>query len=735
MTRVTLVFALAALLAVASFDAAAQEPTPLDEVVVTAPKPDETAPASTRVGAPELASRRASSSDSAQLLEDVPGVTLNGAGGISSLPAIHGLADDRLRIQVDGVDVTSACPNHMNSPLSYISPTQVQSVTVFAGLTPVSAGGNSIGGTIQVESAAPEFASSADELLVRGHLGGFLRSNGNGIGYDVSTAIAGPGLSASYGESTARSDDYFAGGSFKAPGLAAPLRGWLDGDEVGSSAYDGTTNRSVGLALRHEGHLLRLDLGRQNVGFEGFPNQRMDMTSNENRLANLRYAGQFDWGTLDLRVFDQDTRHAMDMGEDRFFYGFGMPMDSESTNRGAHSKASIELSDRHTLGVGGEYLTYRLDDWWSPVGASGSMCCEKFWNVRDGEQSRLGVYGEWQARWSPQWLSLVGARVDRVSSDAGDVQGYNDGMAMWSADAAAFNARDHRRADTHVDLAALLRYVPSQTLTFEGGYARKTRSPNMYERYAWSTSAMAALMNNFVGDGNGYIGRVDLEPETAHSVSASGELHDPDQSAWSLKATLYATRVNDYIDAIRCDFGQCSAANETATDAFVLLQYANQSAFLYGADLSGHWLLTRSDRLGSFTLRGTLGWVRGENRDTDDDLYNIMPLHGKLALVHELGGFRTSVELGAVDSKTRTSSVRNEMETGHYSLVDLRSSYAFEHARVDVSIENLFDRFYSLPLGGAYLGQGLSMSSFTIPWGTPVPGAGRSINVALSVDF
>lgn len=730
-----LALALAALLAAVSFGASAQEPTPLDEVVVTAPKPDETPPAGTRVDETELDSRRASSSDSARLLQDVPGVSLNGAGGISSLPAIHGLADDRLRIQVDGMDVTSACPNHMNSPLSYISPTQVRSVTVFAGLTPVSAGGNSIGGTIQVESAPPEFASSADALLVRGHLGGFLRSNGHGIGYDVATAIAGPDSSVSYSESTARSDDYFAGDSFKAPGLAAPLRGWLDGDEVGSSAYDGTTNRNVGLALRRAGQLLRLDLGRQNVGFEGFPNQRMDMTSNENRLANLRYAGQFDWGGLELRVFDQDTRHEMDMGDDRFFYGFGMPMDSESTNRGAQAKASIELSDRHTLGVGSEYLAYRLDDWWSPVGSSGSMCCEKFWNVRDGEQSRLGVYAEWQARWSPEWLSLVGARLDRISSDAGDVQGYNDSMAMWSADAAAFNARDHRRADTHVDLAALLRYVPHERVTFEGGYARKTRSPNLYERYAWSTSAMAALMNNFVGDGNGYIGRIDLDPETAHSVSASGELHDPDQAVWSLKATLYVTKVNDYIDARRCDFGQCSASNATATDSFVLLQYANQSALLYGGDLSGHWLVTRFDRLGSFTLRGTLGYVRGENRDTDDDLYNVMPIHGKLALVHELGGFRGAVELSSVASKTKTSSVRNEMQTGSYSLLDLRGSYAFEHARVDVSIENLLDRFYSLPLGGAYLGQGLSMSSFTIPWGTPVPGAGRSINVAFSVDF
>ncbi|MDZ4211039.1 MAG: hypothetical protein U1C59_04920, partial [Methylotenera sp.] len=37
------------------------------------------------------------SSDTASLLENEPGVSLYRAGGVSSLPVIHGLADDRIR--------------------------------------------------------------------------------------------------------------------------------------------------------------------------------------------------------------------------------------------------------------------------------------------------------------------------------------------------------------------------------------------------------------------------------------------------------------------------------------------------------------------------------------------------------------------------------------------------------------------------------------------------------------
>jgi iron complex outermembrane receptor protein len=271
--------------------------------------------------------------------------------------------------------------------------------------------------------------------------------------------------------------------------------------------------------------------------------------------------------------------------------------------------------------------------------------------------------------------------------------------------------------------------------TYEAGYARKSRSPNLYQRYAWSTNAMAALMNNLVGDGNGYIGNVDLKPEVANTVSITGDWHDADKKKWGLKATGYYTYVQDYIDARRCDFGQCSAANVTATTGFVFLQYVNQSARLYGVDLSGHVLLGEIANYGSFTATALLNYVRGENRTTGDNLYNIMPLNAKLALVHRLGGWTNTVEFQAVAAKTQVSQVRNEVETGGYSLFNLRSSYEWKYARLDIGIENVFNRFYSMPLGGAYLGQGPSMTTNGIPWGVPVPGMGRSINVALNVRF
>lgn len=709
----------------------------LSPVLVTAPRESEAPPGASTLDAPDLAAKRTTSPDTARLLEDVPGVSLYGAGGISSLPAIRGLADERLRIEIDGAEPTAACPNHMNPALSYIAPTKVGSVTVYSGITPVSVGGDSIGGTIQVESAPPAFAAAPGELLAEGEAGAFFRSNGAAYGYNASGTIASDALHVTYTESNAQADNYTAARGFKAAGIGSLLPGdeWLASNVVGSSSYEDLSNRSVRLAMRSGDHLLEVNAGLQQVGFEGFPNQRMDMTSNRNLQLGFGYSGQYGWGELEASLYGQNTRHGMDMGSNRFFYGLGMPMDSRARTRGGSIGGDIALTERDLLRVGSEFQTYDLDDWWPPVGTKGVMAPDTFWNIRDGVRDRIGLYGEWEARWSPRWTTVIGVRGGTVASSAGQVEGYSSKLTIWTRDAAAFNALDRRRRDFHLDVSTLARFAPHETLTLEAGYARQTRSPSLYERYPWSTNAMAALMNNFAGDGNGYIGNVDLQPEVAHTIAGTVDWHDATDDAWGLRATATVTRVDDFIDARRCNFGQCSALNTTRTTGFVLLQYVNQAARLYGVDVLAHARLVEFDRLGSLTATVAVNWIRGENLITDDDLFHIMPLNGKVGLTHRLGPWTTTAELQVVDAKTRVSQVRNEVPTESHSLFNLRSSYEWDFFRLDVSIDNVLDRFYDLPLGGAYLGQGPSMSTATIPWGVSVPGMGRSYNVALTLKF
>ena len=53
-----------------------------------------------------------------------------------------------------------------------------------------------------------------------------------------------------------------------------------------------------------------------------------------------------------------------------------------------------------------------------------------------------------------------------------------------------------------------------------------------------------------------------------------------------------------------------------------------------------------------------------------------------------------------------------------------------------MGIENVFDRLYDYPLGGAYVGQGTTMPPMGgAPYGIAVPGMGRSVYAGVTVKF
>lgn len=688
-----------------------------------------------------LAERRATSADAAGLLDGIPGFSLQGAGGVSSLPSVHGMTDDRLRIQLDGMDLVSSCGNHMNPPLSYVDPSRVSAVRVFTGTAPVSVGGDSIGASILVETAPLVFAAPGQGPITRGEVGAWARSNGKGLGGHASATYATDQFSLRYDGSTAQSGNFYAARAFKAAGPAGadkPDR-ILAGDEVGSSSYR-ARNQSLSLAFRGDDSLLGLEVGMQDVPYQNFPNQRMDMTRNDSTHLNLRYQRSFAWGDLQARAWHEQTRHAMDFGPDKqYLYGggkaTGMPMDTRGSTSGAKLSGDIALSEQSTLRAGAEVLRYRLDDWWMPSG--GGMAPDIFRNIADGRRDRFDVYGEWETRWSPAWVGQIGLRSSQVRSNSGEVQGYN---ASYGAEAAAFNAKDRSRSDHNLDLSALARYTPNESSSYEFGFSRKTRSPNLYERFAWSTGGMAMRMVNLAGDGNGYVGNLDLLPETAHTLSATADWHDASGQRWGLRLTPWISQVHNYIDAKRCSGGSgmmsaCNAANVAAQQKFVYLRFANADARLWGFDISGFMDLGKNDWLGALRLDGALSQTRGRNQDSGDGLYNTMPLNARLALTQRRGGWTSTAELLLVAAKTRVSAERNELTTSGYGLLNLRTSYQWQNWRLDLGVDNLLDRFYAHPQGGAYLGQGATMGATAVPWGVRVPGRGRSVHAGLTMTF
>lgn len=725
--------------ATAVADAASAEPR-MEQVIVSAHGDDK------RINA---------TGDAASLLKKQAGVNFYSAGGVSSLPVIRGLNDDRIKLLVDGAESTSACANHMNPALSYIDASRISDVEVIAGITPVSKGGDSIAGTIAVNSLAPVYAQAGEGLHQEGSLGFFYKSNSKNSGSAVSAALASERFSLGYAGSLDKADSYRDG----------------NGDKVLDTLYK-SENHALTLGVNGDNQELIVKLSRQEIPYQGFVNQYMDMVGNTSDAININYLREFAWGRLDTRLTWQDVDHEMGFFS-REKPGV-MPMITEGRDLGYAIKANIPLSASHTLRLGHEYRSFTLDDYWPAVPGSAMMGPQDYININDGERDRIALYAESEYRVNDQWSTLVGLRTEWVRTDTGDVSPYNPGMmsmmpgsgmsmpattmpattmpattmpattmpaipmpamgsAMTNPDAAAaiaFNSRAHQRRDENIDLTLLARYAPADNSQYEFGYARKTRSPNIYERYSWGRGTMAMTMVGWFGDGNAYVGDIDLDPEVAHTLSASVTLRGAGTNAWQFTATPYVTYVEDYIDAIQIGTFNPRNAMQVVRPK---LQFANSDARFYGIDLFLDKTLWQNSRWGSGQLKGFAGYTRGERSGSGGDLYQIMPLNMRASVEQSINSWTNSVELEWVASKTRVDDIRSELATDSYALLGVSTAYQWKKMVVTLAVSNLLDEDYDLPLGGVNLAGWLAEGN--VGQFEAVPGRGRSFDIGVNFSF
>jgi iron complex outermembrane receptor protein len=651
------------------------------------------------------------SSDATALLKDVPGLSVNAAGGVSGLPALRGLADDRIKIRIDGGESTSACGNHMNAPLSYIDPTQVRTTRVMAGITPVSAGGDNIAGVIDITSIEPVFAVTGAPLLTTGSLSVQSRSIDQGLTKSVTATVANQSLSATYVGATTFGESYQDG----------------HGDKVLDTLYK-SSNQALTLGGRTDDTLFVFKLGEQRIPYQGFPNQYMDMTDNHAVHANLDFDSHFGWGVLHAKLFWQNTEHEMGFFSDERLGA--MPMNTHGRDASYLVAADLPVAGG-TLKLGHEFHRYRLDDWWPPLAGSMMMEPDTYININDGHRDRAALYGDWDAPVAGPWTMAAGLRLESVHTDAGDVQSYGCGMMCADDDAAAaaFNARSRSRRDTNIDATLLGRYEADPTSTYEFGIARKTRSPNLYERYSWGRGTMAMVMIGWFGDANGYVGDVDLKPEVAHTVSATADWHSADKTSWFVRLTPFYTAVHDFIDVDTIGAYQ-PGMDGVATKA--LLKFANHDAHLYGVNLSWQATAWKDAAWGEAAFKGKFDWTRGRRND-GGDLYHVMPPNLTLSLAETLGKWTSQADVQLVDRKSHVDARRDESVTPGYALVNLGTQYQFPHGvSLQAGIRNLFDRSYALPLGG------VDLAAFEVTGMGQIgslPGQGRSFDVGVSLRF
>jgi iron complex outermembrane receptor protein len=256
--------------------------------------------------------------DTSSLLEYFTGIDNAANGSVSSIPYMHGLNDDRIRISVDGVDLNSACTSHTDTDLSFIDINDVDYIKVFAGITPVSVGGDSIAGSIKIKTKNPTF-SQDDQLIYSTKLKSFYKSNNDEQGVYFKSSVASSNAYLKYSGSYSQSNNYSSANDFKGTNYGGTSdKSGIRDDEIASSGYR-MENHQLSYGYQINNHLLEIKFDYQSIPYQGFMNQRMDVVGQHTHKIQLKDTIFFSWGKLELQAYHHQVETKMNFGKNKNF--------------------------------------------------------------------------------------------------------------------------------------------------------------------------------------------------------------------------------------------------------------------------------------------------------------------------------------------------------------------------------------------------------------------------------
>lgn len=642
----------------------------------------------------ELAKSLQAAADSASLVARAPGARVNGNGPLTGIPQIRGSYGPRVHTRVDGADIAPGGPNWMDPPLSYAPAPQLESLTIYRGIAPVSAGQETLGGAVVARTWQGQWASGNEA-----ELHGRLRLSG---------ATADQSTSGFAGASLANQHHrVFAGGLDQ---RADDLE-FADGDVL-PTEYE--RNRwDAGYGYRRGAHQWTVSAARSNTGDTGTPALPMDIAWIDTDLLRTEY--HFDGGDwqLQARWFRSDVEHGMTNYHLRQAPAPGNWRRNIATGDSQGGGLSLSWQQGEARWqVGVDYLDAahdaRIDNPNNPM----------FFvdNFNDIERTVLGLFIERNQPLSEDWQLELGLRGNRVETDAGQVDGTPARMMMAGAMLRdRFNNADRSQRDDTLDWVARLWWQGAEHWRWTAALARKTRTPSYQERYLWlPLEATAGL-----ADGRNYIGDPSLDPEVAHEFELGFDWQG--EHAY-LSPRLFYRVVDDFIQGV--------PSTDGAAQMFAMmmgqsapLQFANVDAVQYGLDLEWRYRLTAV-----WHLEGVVNLLRGKRDDAGDDLYRQAPQNARIAVVWSRDTWQASLESELVAKQTRVADFNDEQETAGYGLLHARASWQVQPQLVlTLDLENLLDRDYRDHLSGYNRAVNADLAI-----GERLPGAGRNARLGLT---
>jgi len=642
-------------------------------------------------------SSRPIAADSGALLRTVPGANINKNGEITSIAQYRGMFGDRVNVNIDGEPISGGGPNAMDAPLSYAPTPMLDSFTVYRGIAPVSAGQETIGGSIKASTYKGEFNdSSAFDISGNLEVGGQTVNSGSTVNGLVAVSNDSHLLSANFLDQDA-DDSEFAEGD-------------IIPSEYERQRYD------LNYAGRSGDNGWSFSYGRNDTGESGTPALPMDIMYIDSDLYNAGFTSKLGETAMTLSAGYSDIEHAMNNFTLRTPM-MGRHRETLATGENRSAKLMFETPVDQTLIRYGADLHYteHSADISDPTNAMFFVT-----NFNNAERNTTGIFAEIESQLSRTVRLESGLRVNRVSMDADEV---DTSMAMMMPAAMTlrddFNNADRSQDDTNLDAVLKTIFSLNSEIDLIVGIAQKTRSASYQERYLW----LPMQATGGLADGNTYIGNLELDPEVSREIELG---LDANFSRWFISPRVFYKDVKDYIQGTPSTNMAANMVGNMMMGAEPL-QFNNVDANIYGMDMEGAYEINNA-----VTLRGLFSYVRGERDDINDDLYRIAPMNLTWALDYSNEFVTATFENRLVAEQDKVSETNNEIETSGYGLLNVYAVFNLSRdVHLTFGIENLGDKNYNDHLGGV----NRVMMNPDIAVGERLPGLGRNTYLKVNWDF
>ncbi|MFZ2052698.1 MAG: TonB-dependent receptor [Candidatus Aminicenantales bacterium] len=570
-------------------------------------------------------------------------------GGYGNEISMRGFGQENMKVLLDGGILEGACGSRKDPSLSHINMLTVQKLVIQEGPFDVTKPG-CLGGYVDVITKKPKPGFDGEILGKAGsygfHSGGFITSGGN----DKVQGLLGYNFS--------ESGQYKDGGGDRLwevrEGLAAPYNS--DGRDAKAFQKHDVWGKLQFTPNEQHTILLEHTYGKA----EDILTPRVVFDTDE-EITNLTKASweMCDLGNLSKKLTVSFYRNEADHYPFQDFRAVAVPknnkVESVITGGGIQNVTETDFA-AFTFGFD---MYHR--DWWGDVynRQTGAMIND---NLIPSVKS-LNAGGYFRAdKVFKKWLLSVGLRYDRFQQEADEELVYTSTITD-----------ENRQVDHLLGGHVSAEYFLTGDAMIFGGVGRSYRTPTSCERYIQGSPT--------------FFGNPKLEP-TANTEFDLGLNYK--RGRWTFQAKGFYSDLENYI------YQENNVARYQS--------YTNIDAHIYGADMKAG-----VDLVHGLSLEGGVAYQRGRkdshpDNNNDDDLGQIAPLKSRLALnYNDEKPFdqEEAALFGSLEWLHSNAANDNDVDAGEkrlpaWGIMNLRGGYRFKSFALNVSVDNIFDRKYTV---------------------------------------